>query len=177
MAARIRPATQADLDICLHMSGACATEHVWQIAQRQQEDQITITLCEVRLPRSMAVEYPRTPAEIAGVWQTSDAMLVAEQGGVLGGYFDLRAEPGQGLALVRDIVVAEPYRRRGIGAALVRAADRWAREHGLHTLIVEAQSQNGPAISFYRKLGFAFCGFNERYYTNQVALFFARRVK
>lgn len=176
MSAHIRPATQEDLTPCLRMSGGCASEHIWQIAQRESDDQITVTFSNVKLPRPMQVKYPRSAEDIMGVWKTSDALLVAEQDGVLGGFVDLRIERGHQLAWVRNLIVAEPYRRLGLGSALVRAAERWAQNHKLPTLLVEAQSQNGPAIQFYRALGFTFCGFNERYFANQVALFFARRV-
>jgi ribosomal protein S18 acetylase RimI-like enzyme len=177
VSARIRPATQDDLKPCLRLSGACASDRIWQIGQREGEDQIAITFTDVRLPRPMPVEYPRTPEDIMGVWDASDALLVAEQEGIIGGFVDMRIERGHHLAWVRNLIVAEQYRRRGLGSALLRAADRWAHAQKIPTLLVEAQSQNGPAIAFYRALGFTFCGFNERYFANQVALFFARRVK
>jgi len=177
VSARIRPATQEDLTPCLRLSGVCTSDRIWQIAEREEEDQFTITFTDVRLPRPMSVEYPRTPEEIMGVWKTSDALLVAEQNGIIGGFVDLRIEGGHNLAWVRNLIVAEPYRRLGLGSALLRAADRWAGAQKISSLLVEAQSQNGPAIAFYRAAGFTFCGFNERYYVNQVALFFARRVK
>jgi len=173
----IRPATQDDLVPCLQLSGDCTTEHVWQVAQREVDDQITVTMNDVRLPRPMPVEYPRSPADIREIWNASDALLIAEQDGILGGYLDLHAERWHQTVWVKDLIVAELYRRHGIGTALIQAAIRWARAEKMRALMVEAQSQNGPAICFYRKQGFAFCGFNERYYANQIALFFARRIK
>ena len=42
----------------------------------------------------------------------------------------------------------------------------------------ETQTKNYPAICFYRKHRFVFCGFNDRYYTNQdIALFFAQSLR
>jgi ribosomal protein S18 acetylase RimI-like enzyme len=159
------------------MRGVCTTEHVWQIAQRDGEEQIAVTISDVRLPRPMVVEYPRTAQLIQEVWQSSDALLVAEEEGQICGFLDLRAEGWRRLASARNLIVAEPYRRRGVGSALLAAANRWTRGHDLEALMVEAQSQSWPAVRFYRKLGFAFCGFNERYYVNKIALFFTRRVK
>jgi ribosomal protein S18 acetylase RimI-like enzyme len=44
--------------------------------------------------------------------------------------------------------------------------------------MLETQTKNHPAICFYRKHGFVFCGFNDRYYTNQdIALFFAQNLR
>ena len=159
------------------MSGACTTEHVWQIAQRDGEEHIAVAISDVRLPRAMVVDYPRTAQHIKEVWQSSDALLVAEEEGQICGFLDLRAEGWRRLATARNVIVAESHRRRGVGSALLAAANRWTREQSLEALMVEAQSQNWPAVRFYRKLGFAFCGFNERYYVSKIALFFTRRVK
>ena len=70
------------------------------------------------------------------------------------------------------------YRRQGIGTALMRHARQWAREQGLQMLLAEATTKNYPALCFYQKLGFQFCGFNDHYYTNQdIALFFVQSLR
>jgi len=174
----VRPATNDDLAVCLRMSGACTTEHVWQLIQREEEEQIAVTLSDVRLPRPMPAEYPRTPQQIREVWKSSDAMLVAaEEDGTPCGFVDLCAEPWHGIVWAKNVIVDAPFRWRGIGSALIGAANRWTQERRLGALMVEAPSQNWPAICFFRKLGFTFCGFNDRYYSNQIALFFMRRAK
>jgi ribosomal protein S18 acetylase RimI-like enzyme len=39
--------------------------------------------------------------------------------------------------------------------------------------MAEATTKIYPALSFYQKLGFRFCGFSDHYYVNQdIALFF-----
>ena len=66
----------------------------------------------------------------------------------------------------------------GIGTALIRHARQWAREQGLQMLLAEATTKNYPALCFYQKLGFQFCGFNDHYYTNQdIALFFVQALR
>ena len=158
------------------MPGGCTTEHVWQITHREQTDQLTVLLNGVRLPRPMQIEYPRVPIDIVKMWQSIDELLVAEHAGRVCGFLDVKAEPGHDLVAVKNLIVAEEMRRRGIGTALIGGANQWAHDHGHRLLMVEAQSQNWPAISFYRKLGFTFSGYNDRYYTNQIALFFTRAV-
>ena len=173
----VRFATNEDLEACLQLSGACASNHIWQLTQREQQDQIGISLNEIRLPRPMQVEYPRSPEEIIELWKSMSGLLVAEEGGMICGFLDLYAEPWHDIASVKNLVVGEPCRRRGVGSDLVSAANQWARAQRLGALMVEAQSQNWPAISFYRKHGFTFCGFNDRYYVNQIAVFFTQRVR
>jgi ribosomal protein S18 acetylase RimI-like enzyme len=79
---------------------------------------------------------------------------------------------------VVNVAVDRGYRRRGIGRALMRHARQWAREQGLRLLQVEATTKNYPALCFYQKLGFQFCGFNDHYYLNQdIALFFVQLLR
>ena len=61
---------------------------------------------------------------------------------------------------------------------LLRHARQWAREQGLDMVMAEATTKNYPALCFYQKLGFQFCGFNDHYYPNQdIALFFVQMLR
>jgi GNAT superfamily N-acetyltransferase len=57
------------------------------------------------------------------------------------------------IALLWDIRVAPTARRRGVGAALFRAAEAWARARGAAWLKVETQNVNAPACRFYVRQG------------------------
>ena len=52
------------------------------------------------------------------------------------------------------MMVASGWRGRGVGTALVTAAEAWAREHGLHKLALSVFPHNQAAIGLYRKCGF-----------------------
>ncbi len=171
----VRPATLADLDICLDMDHSCLTDHVWQMRVHDEESQVGVTFEVVRLPRQMHAEYPRCLDQLVEDWQRGEGVLVAEVDGQVQGYIDLVVQPWQQIGWVANLAVEGGYRRRGIGTALLRHARRWARERGLRQLLVEATTKNYPAVCFYRKLGFQFCGFNDHYYLNQdIALFFVQ---
>lgn len=79
-----------------------------------------------------------------------DHMLVAESGGVVAGFLQLiHAEDA---ALVIDLVaVTEPERGRGLGAAMIRAAERLARGARMR---VGTQVANVASVRFYECLGF-----------------------
>lgn len=83
---------------------------------------------------------------------------------------------------VLEVGVAPAHRRRGTGRRLFEALVERARRAGYRTIVCETQTTNGPAIAFYRSLGFAVEGVDISYYTNQdlergeVAIFMKKRV-
>ncbi len=174
----IRPALMGDMQRCLEFDASYTTEHVWQMESHAANGEISVCFRSTRLPRSMRVAYPRDAQALMADWRLRDALLVAERDRVLMGYVSLNAQPGQRVAQIGDLVVGRRYRRSGVGSALIGAALRWARDRDLKQIIVEAQTKNHPAISLLAKLGFVFCGFNDRHYLNQdIAVFFSRAVR
>ena len=57
------------------------------------------------------------------------------------------------LAVLWDIRVASKARGRGVGSALFRAAEDWARARGCKQLTIETQNINVPACRFYARQG------------------------
>jgi GNAT superfamily N-acetyltransferase len=171
----IRPAIMADIDGCRLLVHDYLTDHVWQMQVQESSSQVGITFQEVRLPRHMKVVYPRNLAQLTEDLQRDEGFFVAELDGEVRGYVDLVAQPWQRMVRVVNLGVDHDYRRRGIGTALMRRAREWTVEQGARALLAEMTTKNYPAISFYRKLGFQFCGFNDHYYPNQdIALFFVQ---
>ncbi|MDR0395947.1 MAG: GNAT family N-acetyltransferase [Oscillospiraceae bacterium] len=62
------------------------------------------------------------------------------------------------LARLCDVRVALSERRRGVGARLVEAAERWAWQQGLAGVAVETQDNNPGACQFLVKCGYKFGG-------------------
>jgi len=171
----VRPATLADLNTCLSLDHASETDHVWQMKVQEGESQLDVAFQTVRLPRRMPVAYPRNLEQLVEDWQRGEGFLVAEVDDEIAGYLDLVANPWQRVGWVANMAVDRLHRRKGIGTALMRHGRQWAREQGLRLLQAEATTKNYPALAFYRRLGFQFCGFNDHYYQNQdIALFFVQ---
>ena len=57
------------------------------------------------------------------------------------------------LAVLWDIRVSPEARGQGVGSALFRAAEAWARARGCRQLKVETQNINVPACRFYARQG------------------------
>jgi ribosomal protein S18 acetylase RimI-like enzyme len=64
------------------------------------------------------------------------------------------SEDRSDLAVLWDIRVAPTARGRGVGRALIRAAEALARTRGYRELKVETQNVNAPACRFYEASGF-----------------------
>ena len=88
-------------------------------------------------------------------------MLVAEQDGHIVGLasvFSVTVEPrpyrlGHTYCELDTHYVLEEYRNRGIGTALLRAAQSWAREHGHASLQLMTLGENEGARRFYASAG------------------------
>jgi [ribosomal protein S18]-alanine N-acetyltransferase len=68
------------------------------------------------------------------------------------GYLQLGANAGRGY--VSELVVHADYKRRGLGEWMMRWSFAWFRSQGLRGATLTVNTDNGPAIALYRKLGF-----------------------
>lgn len=164
-----------DLTACLLIDGSYDTERVWQVVQQQEGDDVVARFREVQLPRVMHVRYPSWSEALLAHQERGDLILVAAQATEILGYLDQETQQDQDIAWIHHLVIAPARRRQGIGTALLQRGIQHARQEGLTQLMVIVQSKNYPAIAFFQKHGFVFCGYNERYYRNQdIGLYFGR---
>jgi len=56
--------------------------------------------------------------------------------------------------LLEDVIVAGPWRGKGLGARLVDHVLAWGRARGYSRATLLADRHNSPALRFYEKLGF-----------------------
>ena len=68
---------------------------------------------------------------------------------------------------ITNLCVSDGYRRRGYGALLMAKAKEIARTQQRRAIILETQSCNTTAISFYLAQGLTLMGFNACEYSNQ----------
>jgi ribosomal protein S18 acetylase RimI-like enzyme len=172
----IRPAVAEDIPSLMLLEHDYASDYVWQMEiQPSEEDQIGVNFRMVKLPRSVKVEYPRSVEVLAEDWIKRSGILVAVHAGEVVGYLSLMLDIAPLSAWVTDLAVSRAMRRKGIGSALVLAGMAWGIQHDCYRLVLEMQPKNYPAICMAKKLGFEFCGYNDRYYSNRdIALFFAK---
>ena len=86
------------------------------------------------------------------------ALYVAEVGGTVAGWVYVR-----GVLLLEDdrraevwgLVVDEQHRRQRIGDALMRQAERWARDAGYREVSMRSNVTRAGAHAFYRRIGYS----------------------
>lgn len=174
----IRPAKSDDIAQLTAIEHGFSSDYVWQMDIHQDENQVNVQFREIHLPRSVRVEYPRPAKEMADNWIKHAAMLVACLADQPVGYISLEKNITPATIWVSNLVVVSHLRRQGIGSALVLAAQEWGRKQGLSRMVLEMQPKNYPAICMAEKLGFTFCGYNDRFYANHdIALFFGKSLR
>jgi aminoglycoside 6'-N-acetyltransferase I len=90
------------------------------------------------------------------------AWLIAEdESGAMIGFLEvgLRShadgcDPRRAVGFVEGWLVREEHRRRGIGAALMRAAESWARAHGCREMASDALIDNASSETAHKAMGF-----------------------
>lgn len=82
-------------------------------------------------------------------------------------YIELSIEDWNNRLRVAGIYVEEKYRKKDIGKKLMAKAIEYGKENKKRALVLETQSCNYPAISFYKKNGFKIIGFDTIHYSNK----------
>jgi RimJ/RimL family protein N-acetyltransferase len=95
------------------------------------------------------------------------AVLVAEaEDGSIVGRLSIARDQHPASRHVADVglMVAQPYRRRGVGRALLAGAVDWARGHDVRKLELHVFPHNEAAIALYEQFGFAREGYRRQHY-------------
>jgi ribosomal protein S18 acetylase RimI-like enzyme len=173
----VRPAVAVDIPALLAVDRSVTSDHVWQMAfsQDREAGEISVQFRQLRLPRSVRVDYPWPAQALAADWMRRAGLLVALMGGQPVGYISLELNLAPQTAWATDLVVDRKLRRQGIGSGLVFAAADWAVAMNCRYLALEMIPKNYPAIQLALKLGFEFCGYRDAYYPNQeIGIFFQK---
>jgi [ribosomal protein S18]-alanine N-acetyltransferase len=145
---RIRRAAAADLDDLVRIE-----EHVF---------------ASDRVPRRGFRRFLASPSSL---------LIVAARDGTIAGYALVLFRANSEVARLYSIAVAPHARRRGIGIALLAAAETAARTRRCAVVRLEVHEKNAAAIARYRKAGYALFGRHAAYYADRGhALRFEKRL-
>lgn len=174
----VRPALTTDLSALSEIDHSCTTDYVWQMDRVVDLRQLSVSFREIRLPRSIRIEYPHGSDQIVDNWKNSAGILIAVLSGETVGYVSISDHLAARSAWITDLAVSEKHRRQGIASALLFSAQDWASQRKLRRVVLEMQSKNHAAVRLAFKVGFEFCGYSDQYFANQdIALFFSRSLR
>lgn len=94
----------------------------------------------------------------------ADHTVIAEIEGGVAGFAAFKFEEWNKRAVMIGIYVMPEHKGGGIGSALVKRGLEYAKTTGARCLWLETQNINYPAVQFYIKSGFRFCGFDTSLY-------------
>jgi [ribosomal protein S18]-alanine N-acetyltransferase len=118
---------------------------------------------------ALAVESTGAPQWTRQIYEEAiglegSAALVAMEGDVLAGF--AIGVLVLDVCQIESIVVAEEFRRRGVGSALLAAVVAWLRERNGRRVELEVRAGNDGAIALYAGAGFLREGIRRGYYRN-----------
>jgi len=126
---------------------------------REAEPEDAAAVAELALQLGYPVEAPvmRERLEVLKL-RKDHLVLVAVVDEAIGGWLHAQAtealESGFRVEVI-GLVVAERFRRRGVGRRLMTAAETWAVAQGAPVLVVRSNTKRTESHIFYPSLGFA----------------------
>ena len=126
----------------------------FEIRSAQDEDRfaLAVLFAAVAEERTGIGAEPPVDVEARAAGWTLDGAVVAVASDDIVGWLRVDQTPF-GFGEI-GMLVAQEWRRRGVGAALLTAGIEWARERGLHKLSLSVFAHNAAAIALYHKFHF-----------------------
>ena len=149
---------QTDSERLLNFDTSFSTDYIYHV----KINGILIDIVEEKRDVPFQKTYPIDP--IKNDINEADFAVEAEIAGNLAGFAAVKFEEWNKRVNVTSLFVAPRFRGRGVGKRLVDAVEDFARGKRARCLWLETQNVNYPAIQFYLKTGFEFCGFDAALY-------------
>ena len=155
----IKPAVVSDVDRLFEIECACFSTP-WSRESllsfiANKEHTFCITAYSDRKPADPTAADPAAASGEGPAETPADASEIMGYVGVL-----YVLDEGE----ISNIAVHPRYTGKGVGFALMRAAQEYCREAGIKTLHLEVRIGNEQAIALYRKCGFVRTGMRRGYY-------------
>ncbi|HEY2326640.1 MAG TPA: GNAT family N-acetyltransferase [Gaiellaceae bacterium] len=134
----IRPATEADRRPLVEMFAEVVEENV-----------------------GLGTEPPVDVDARAASWNLDNSLVAEAEGKIVGSIHAALSRHGYaeiGMAVARE------WRGKGVGSALLSAAEEFARQNGAHKLSLDVFAHNERAIALYTKHGFVVEGRRVKHY-------------
>ncbi len=183
---KIEPLTTHQLAELNSLISGYTTSEKYLIKHHEAVEEITFRLKLQTLPEPITISFAdiggEEMARYKGLVNNGCCFGAVADGQLVGAAIAETQEWNQTL-WVWEILVAPSRKRQGVGRLLMEQLIETAVSRNLRAVVCETQSQNVPAIRFYRKMGFVLDGVDISYYSNKdyepkqdVAIFMKRKI-
>lgn len=121
----------------------------------------SLELVEQPLAKPLAKRY--AIGEVFAAWARWDVGWVADDGGIRG-FATVSYESWHARLVLWFLYISPPWRRRGVGRALLERVEAYGREVGATHVWLETSNVNVPGVAAYARLGYTLCGADRLYY-------------
>ncbi len=138
----LREATAADLALIndMHVRSRAVT----------YRGQVSDHYLDVVMPVASLEDWARKlPEMLAG----GGRILIAQSQGRASGFVCMLAADADGSVYINNLHALPEHKGRGVGSALLDAAEQWARACGARAMHLRVLESNKPAIGFYESRG------------------------
>jgi len=157
------------------------TYHVRR-SETHEHTLLALELADLSAPYTKRFAHP---AGLLGYYRSAvkhGLSLGAYAGDMMIGIAITDLQAWNGSLLLWEFHVAPSHQGRGVGRGMMERLAAMTKDAGLRVITVETSSTNVPAITFYRRVGFAIESIDLSYYSNddldrgEVAVFMKRKV-
>jgi ribosomal protein S18 acetylase RimI-like enzyme len=134
------------------------TDVIFEVVTRERG----IALEERRLPQPMVKRYAID--EVFAPWASWQRGWAAEIDGTICGFATVEHVPWHQRLVLWFLYINPESRRRGVGRALLTAAEQHGRIAGATHMWLETSNVNVPGVRAYERLGYTLCGVDTHYY-------------
>lgn len=149
------------------------TEEYFDLEKKEEADSFSVEMVKKKFDTPVThtpEEYDFPDSLYQDHWEKAEAYgIYEEKDGKrnLLACIEICPEEWSNRLMVTELWVDDSLHRQGIGTHLMNLAKERAKEQGRRAIILETQSCNVRAISFYRSQGFKLLGYDECCYTNR----------
>ena len=147
-----------NIDKLSNFDASFSTDCIYRVSVKEMSVKIAAEKLDVSFEKSYSF------ASIKNDIDEADFAVAAEIDKIIAGFAAVKYEAWNNRAVLTGIFVAPEYRGKNVGRALIDAATAYAKIKSARCLFAETQNVNYPAIRFYLKTGFEFCGFDAALY-------------
>ncbi len=140
------------------------TNEYYSVSHKSEKEAFGVSFERKRLESELV--FDNTDTLFQEYWNNPRAFGVKDDDGSIIAFLEFDTEEWNNRLIMTQLLVKEECRGKGVGRLLMDFVKDFARREDYRVITLETQNTNVPAIDFYLKCGFVFCGTNIFFYSN-----------